>query len=77
MYIVSRTVFQEKRGDLEDCLVKVRGVISVVVDVPHQRAMVRVINGGPDAETLVSAVSSKTNMSPVLLVKNSKGQEVI
>lgn len=54
---------------------KLKGVVSLVLDLNHQRCTVRVVES-VSATDLASAIYTETNMEAQLVCKNSYGQEV-
>uniref|UniRef100_A0A1B6BWZ8 Armadillo repeat-containing protein 1 n=1 Tax=Clastoptera arizonana TaxID=38151 RepID=A0A1B6BWZ8_9HEMI len=64
------------REDLETALVKVKGIVSVVIDVQHQRCIIRAL---PQVkpEVIAEAVYSSTLMELKLVALNANKQEVL
>lgn len=67
---------QFTRNDLESALIRIRGVISVVLDVEHQRCTVRAVDK-VSPEAIVNHISHKTKLQARLVVKNKFNQEVL
>lgn len=67
--------FQYTRNDLESALIRIRGVISVVLDVEHQRCTVRAVEK-VSPEAIINHISNKTKLQARLVVKNKLNQEV-
>ncbi|KAG8259807.1 Armadillo repeat-containing protein 1 [Homalodisca vitripennis] len=66
----------ETRQNLELALIELRGVVSVVLDVDHQRCTLRV-SQTLTAFDIATGIFEQTGMQTQLVVKNTKGQEVL
>ncbi|CAH1389643.1 unnamed protein product [Nezara viridula] len=67
---------KDTRTDLECALVRIRGVISVLLDVEHQRCTVRAVEK-VTPEIIVNYISEKTKLQARLVVKNRLNQEML
>lgn len=66
---------QENRHDLESTLVQVKGIVSVVVDVEHQRCSLNMYKWLTPL-AIATAVFEETGMEVKLVSRNKYGQEV-
>lgn len=67
---------QYTKNDLESALIRIRGVISVVLDVEHQRCTVRAVEK-VTPEAIINHISTKTKLQARLVVKNKLNQEML
>ncbi|KAL1117156.1 hypothetical protein AAG570_004483 [Ranatra chinensis] len=66
----------DTRDELERLLIRVKGVISVVVDVEHQKCIVRTVDK-VTPEILAEKIGRNTSMEAHLIVLNMNSQEVL
>ncbi|XP_039286298.1 armadillo repeat-containing protein 1-like [Nilaparvata lugens] len=66
----------DTRQDLECAVVKVKGVVSVVVDVESQRCVVRALSS-VTPQLVAETIADRTDMVPRLVLRNKNNQEYL
>lgn len=70
-------VLQETRAELEATLIRIEGLISLVVDVEHQRVTMRTLSN-VTAKCIAEAIQENTqNMEARLVTRNKYNQEFL
>ena len=70
-------LYQETRADLESTLIRIEGLISLVVDVEHQRVTMRTLVNVTAKQIAEAIQKNNMNMEARLVTRNKYNQEFL
>lgn len=68
---------QETRSDLESTLIRIEGLVSLVIDVEHQRVTMRTLSYVTAQQIAQAIAKNNENMEARLVTRNKYNQEFL